>query len=95
MLRGSMSGPCGGRVEGIWDCTCVTEPPFFTQVGTPAGRISNKASFENNVRSTDKSVVIIWDGWDGLKSENSGLNDDITVLVSLETTGLLDGYKGW
>ena len=48
--------------EEIWGCTCVTAPPFFTQVDTPAGSISDKTAAENNVRSTGKSVVIIWDG---------------------------------
>jgi hypothetical protein len=40
--------------EEIWGCTCVTAPPFFSQIGSPAGR-----SYEV---ATDKPVVIMWDG---------------------------------
>jgi hypothetical protein len=40
--------------EEIWDCTCVTSPPFFSQIGSPEGR-----SYEE---ATDKTVVIMWDG---------------------------------
>jgi hypothetical protein len=40
--------------EQIWGCTCVTSPPFFSQIGFPVGR-----SYET---ATDKSVVIMWDG---------------------------------
>ena len=45
--------------EEIWDCTCVTAPPFFSQTGYPAGRSSDA--------KVDKSVVVIV--WDGLNVE--------------------------
>ncbi len=40
--------------EEIWGCRCVTAPPFFSQIGSPAGRSSETA--------TDKTAVIMWDG---------------------------------
>ncbi len=41
-------------VEEIWDCTCVTSPPFFSQIGSLESRSSETV--------TAKPVVIMWDG---------------------------------
>ncbi len=40
--------------EEIWGCTCVTAPPFFSQIGSPVGKSADAKA--------DKPVVIIWDG---------------------------------
>ena len=49
-------------VEEIWCYTCITSPPFFTHLGTPAEGTSSQTVADNNVRNTEKSLVIIWDG---------------------------------
>jgi hypothetical protein len=49
--------------EEIWGCTCVTAPPFFRQIGSPAGR--------NYETATDKPVVIMWDGLNVEESERA------------------------
>jgi hypothetical protein len=49
-------------VEEIWCYNCITSPPFFTHLGTPAEGTSSQNVADNNVRNTEKSLVIIWDG---------------------------------
>jgi hypothetical protein len=52
----------------------------------------NVFTITRNNRSTDKPVFIVWDGLNAGGRESNGLDDDMEVLGSLETTRLLVDY---
>ena len=48
-------------MKEIWDCTCVTAPPFFSKTGPISVRNSDMTA-TRKCGNTDEPVVIVWDG---------------------------------
>ncbi len=75
--------------EEIWGCTCVTAPPFFSQIGPPAGR-SSDATATGKSMDTDKLVVIIWDGLNGEERESA-----MSWMTTSESWVLWKQHDSW